>query len=136
MAIWKPGHIAYIGEGLKIYEAANTASDMKVTEFGRRAGVFQELLIVSGSALAEDAGNTAAREENPYTQPTTTLCKGSTGEEVKWLQQELNEAGYGLEVDGEFGSKTLEAVKAFQQSCKIKVDGMVGPITRQCLIAN
>lgn len=54
MAIWKKGHIAYIGEGLKIYEAASTKSDMQVHEFSERAKGFTHLLVVKGSALEKE----------------------------------------------------------------------------------
>lgn len=136
MAIWKNGHIAYIGEGLKIYEAAGTASDMKVSSFEKRAGAFKELLIIKGSALAMAAGATQpVKGRNPYRQPDEVLKIESTGESVKWLQWELREAGYKIAIDGDFGPKTLKAVIAFQQSCKIEDDGTIGPITRSYLIA-
>ena len=61
---------------------------------------------------------------------------GNSSECVKWLQFELNEAGYKVVIDGEFGPKTLNAVKQFQKSCKIEVDGLVGKVTRQCLKNN
>lgn len=73
---------------------------------------------------------------NPYTQPTTTVKNGMTGTGVKWLQWELVEAGYKITIDGDFGNKTMEALKAFQQSCKITVDGLCGPTTRKYLLAN
>lgn len=55
MAIWRQGHIAYIGPDLKIYEASGTKNDMRVTDFNKRAKDFTYLLVVKGSALA-DAG--------------------------------------------------------------------------------
>ena len=58
-----------------------------------------------------------------------TLKYGSTGEEVKTLQTILNTAGYNLAVDGKFGSKTLSAVNAFQDTHKLRVDGIVGSNT-------
>lgn len=73
---------------------------------------------------------------NPYTEPKVNLTKGAKGEGVKWIQWELNEAGYKLDVDGDFGSKTLDAVEKFQSSAKIGCDGIVGKITRTALKAN
>jgi peptidoglycan hydrolase-like protein with peptidoglycan-binding domain len=58
------------------------------------------------------------------------LKKGSTGEVVKQLQQALKDLGYSPgAVDGQFGSKTESAVKAFQADREITVDGIVGDIT-------
>ena len=59
----------------------------------------------------------------------STLKKGSKGEEVKKLQKRLNELGYGLTVDGDFGQKTENAVKDFQGNNGLSVDGVVGEKT-------
>lgn len=57
----------------------------------------------------------------------TTLKYGSIGDEVKKLQTQLNANGnYNLAVDGNFGSKTLAAVKDYQQKNNLAVDGIVG----------
>lgn len=56
-----------------------------------------------------------------------TLRRGSQGEMVEELQAILN-AKYGadLEIDGNFGSKTEAAVKAFQKANGLTADGVVG----------
>jgi len=46
------------------------------------------------------------------------------------LQAYLNGWGYTLSVDGVFGGMTEKAVRAFQGSQRITVDGVVGPQTR------
>jgi peptidoglycan hydrolase-like protein with peptidoglycan-binding domain len=59
-----------------------------------------------------------------------TLSNGSTGEPVRQLQEALKELGHDPgAVDGQFGSQTEAAVKAFQQERGIGADGVVGPIT-------
>ena len=59
---------------------------------------------------------------------------GSTGEEVKKVQEKLKSWGYYKgEVDGIFGSKTLSAVKFFQRKNGLTVDGIVGDKTLQAL---
>ena len=58
-----------------------------------------------------------------------TLRKGAFGEEVRYMQQLLANAGSGLAVDGKFGSGTLSAVKAFQNKHGLAADGVVGPLT-------
>lgn len=57
------------------------------------------------------------------------IKKGSKGDAIKKLQQLLNAKGYKLTVDGDFGSKTEAAVKAFQKANGLEVDGEVGPMT-------
>ena len=59
----------------------------------------------------------------------STLRKGSTGAEVKELQRLLNLAGAGLTVDGDFGTKTHNAVIKFQKDNGLEVDGIVGSNT-------
>lgn len=62
-----------------------------------------------------------------------TMRIGSSGTQVKQLQQELRAAGYKIEADGIFGKKTLAAVKQYQAQYKLDVDGIVGPKTMKAL---
>lgn len=58
------------------------------------------------------------------------LSFGSCGEDVIFLQKRLTAKGYGVGViDGIFGMKTIEAVKAFQAENNLAVDGIVGAKT-------
>lgn len=59
----------------------------------------------------------------------TTLRRGSTGPEVKYLQRTLTMAGHTLATDGIFGPATEEAVRACQEERGLTVDGIVGPET-------
>lgn len=51
---------------------------------------------------------------------------GSSGKDVKTLQEMLNSNGYQLDVDGNFGPKTQAAVKDYQKKNNLTVDGIVG----------
>ncbi len=62
-----------------------------------------------------------------------TLRKGDRGAGVKTLQTLLTKAGYTVAVDGIFGAKTLEAVKAYQADHGLTVDGVVGQKTWSAL---
>ncbi len=58
------------------------------------------------------------------------LSKGSCGSAVKKLQILLNGLGHSCgTVDGDFGAKTLAAVKAFQKAQGLSQDGVVGANT-------
>ena len=58
------------------------------------------------------------------------LKKGCKGDDVAELQRLLNKAGgYNLAADGDFGTKTFNAVKAYQKSMGLKVDGIAGKVT-------
>lgn len=61
------------------------------------------------------------------TKTRNYLTSGDKGNQVKYLQKFLNwYAGYGLVVDGDYGSKTIIAVKNFQTREKLTVDGKFG----------
>lgn len=70
------------------------------------------------------------KEGNPYQIPDKTLKNGAKGNSVRWLQYELNLRGFGLIVDGVFGSKTEDAVRMYQNQRKLISDGIVGARTR------
>lgn len=54
------------------------------------------------------------------------LSIGSKGSDVKTLQEMLNQNGYSLDLDGNFGPKTQEAVKDYQTKNGLQVDGIAG----------
>lgn len=58
-----------------------------------------------------------------------------TGRSVLVVQALLNQLGYKLELDGNFGTATAEAVRDFQRRARQTSDGVVGPQTRVALIA-
>ena len=60
---------------------------------------------------------------------STTLQKGSKGDEVKEWQNFLNTQGYGLSVDGDFGDKTYAATVDYQNKSGLGADGIVGEKT-------
>ena len=63
-----------------------------------------------------------------------SLSKGDSGIRVEKLQSRLRELGYLAEpVDGDFGSRTQEAVKLFQKQAGLKVDGIAGVQTLKAL---
>ena len=58
----------------------------------------------------------------------------SRGDEVKQIQTKLKRWGYyNGNVDGIFGSQTLEAVKYFQRKNGLTVDGIAGPATLKAM---
>jgi len=58
------------------------------------------------------------------------LTKGSTGHQVKELQEKLNKIlGTAITVDGDFGMNTDKIVRQFQKKYKLKIDGIVGNYT-------
>lgn len=63
-----------------------------------------------------------------------TYRQGSSGSEVKTIQQKLSRWGYyDGPVDGIFGTKTRKAVEYFQRKNGLAADGIVGPATLRAL---
>jgi len=58
-----------------------------------------------------------------------TLSEGSSGPAVVTLQNDLDQLGYNLSQDGQFGPLTRAAVVNFQQNHGLVPDGVVGPLT-------
>ena len=79
--------------------------------------------------IAKEDNNTAqytTREETKVEVTLTMLRKGSKGPEVKSLQALLNSRGAFLAVDGDCGKNTDAAVRTYQRSKGLEVDGIVG----------
>ena len=77
-----------------------------------------------------EGGNTPMPDLKP------TQRKGCRGEYVTLLQTKLVQLGYSLApygVDGSYGNKTVEAVKAFQSDNGLIADGVCGPMTWDAL---
>ena len=66
---------------------------------------------------------------------STALSKyGSRGEEVKQIQTKLKRWGYySGNVDGIYGSQTVNAVKYFQRKNGLTQDGIAGPATLKAM---
>ena len=58
-----------------------------------------------------------------------TIKRGDNGPDVKFCQELLNEKGYLLSIDSDFGLTTEEKVKEFQKDNGLGADGIVGSKT-------
>jgi peptidoglycan hydrolase-like protein with peptidoglycan-binding domain len=89
-------------------------------------------------AVAALAGVIAVAGAAPATASSGLLTQGSSGDDVTYLQEMLNEelSETHLVVDGKFGPATADAVTWFQTCAGIQVDGIVGPQTRAALEDN
>ncbi len=63
------------------------------------------------------------------TSSRPVLRQGSSGTAVRELQQALRNAGHAVDVDGQFGPQTRNAVLAFQRARGLSADGIVGAQT-------
>lgn len=93
-------------------------------------------------ACAEGSGEVINMPTPVVTEPSKkeeslpTLRKGSKGQYVILLQTKLLNKGYSLPrygADGDYGTETLNAVKAFQKANGLTADGVVGEKTWKAL---
>ena len=129
----KHGHIGlYVGNG-KCIEASGTIAGVCVSNLSANKWTYWgELKDVSYSPqnAQEPASDTSDEDLVIFDYPT--LKKGSKGQYVAVLQQKLILFGYSLPhygIDGDFGSETENAVKAFQRDHGLTADGIVGKKT-------
>lgn len=79
------------------------------------------------TALAATPRPTAS--PSPKGSITRTLKRGCEGDDVRMLQKLLMDLGYEVGVDGIYGTRTRDAVKAFQRNNGLTVDGIAGART-------
>ncbi len=95
------------------------------------------LLFFGASAAESDETVSPLPSPTDSFSPSYNLLKsGSSGEEVKALQNRLHELGYDSgEIDGIYGAGTKNAVKSFQKRNGLDADGMAGKETQKVLFS-
>ena len=127
----------YAGNGIVI-EAMSTLKGVTTTKV--TAGKWTHWGELAGIDYVNAGQNEQLTNNNEQLKELTipkTIRKGSKGDAVKEMQSILEELGYDLGpcgVDGDFGRMTEKAVKAFQKDHGLKVDGIVGPLTKKELM--
>ncbi len=90
-----------------------------------------KLNAIMSTSHAEEPGSTASSPT--FETPSPMLQLGSRGTMVVQLQMLLNQHGFHLATDGDFGPLTYAAVRSFQASLGLTVDGIAGPLTLAAL---
>jgi peptidoglycan hydrolase-like protein with peptidoglycan-binding domain len=94
------------------------------------ASAVRHFQAICGIAVDGKVGN------QTWPRLTVQVQFGSTGSAVRAVQQNLNVFGADLAVDGIFGPLTQAAVRHFQATHGLVVDGSVGPRTWNTLVVN
>lgn len=135
----------YIGKG-EVIEARGHAYGVVQTRLSSRGWALwgkPEFISYDGNAAQNvkptkpeaPAQNKTTTEEKTIMVQAKQLSNGSKGSAVRKLQILLNGLNYNSgAVDGDFGPKTLSAVRTFQAANDLTTDGVVGPATWGALI--
>jgi hypothetical protein len=136
--LWKQGHVG-------VYLCNGLVAEAKGIDYGTIISKVKDTKWEYGLTFSwinydiknpVDSNKITYKSKNPYNEPTSTVKYGMRGNDVKWVQYELIEAGYPIAITGIFDMVCAGAVMDFQKSCKIGIDGEVGSITKAALIGN
>ena len=90
----------------------------------------------SGGSAKSSAADAVSTMEDIGSAPNATKA-GDSGANVKKLQQALKLLGYySGDIDGDYGDKTVQAVKRFQKNRGMKQDGIAGSGTIRVLFGS
>lgn len=143
--------LAYAGITVKNFRTPNEASillrsgefiELKESRYTDQSSYLRrgDILVTrtQGHTVVVLSNGSKAETTPAEEAPRTILKRGMKGDDVRRLQQRLMELGYALHkygADGEYGSETATAVKAFQRDRGLQVDGIAGEATLAALYA-
>ncbi len=130
--LWMDGHVGvYIGDGLAVECTPAWKNGVQITavkNIGSKKGYSGRTWIKHGKLPWIGYEKKEARKT--VSIEMEILKRGSEGEHVKTLQRLLDALGYKPgSIDGSFGPKTENTVRAFQEDFYLDIDGSVGPAT-------
>lgn len=113
-----------------------TAPDIAITDMQRANATSPEAVELNGpEKLTVPASSSTLKMPPPPPMPDFIFRPGDRGETVMQIQNRLQDDGFtSLQADGIFGRNTESAVRDFQQSEGLVVDGYVGPLTLEALL--
>ena len=117
-----PQQIITITQAPEVTATSNTIVVATATPAEPAVATIQTITLAPSSATKAPTATPKATD--------VVLKNGSSGSSVRSVQKRLKELGYYTgTVDGDYGSSTEKAVRAFQQKNGLTVDGKVGPTT-------
>lgn len=120
------------GDALNIL---SVSGDWYKVSYGKYTGYVMKKYVKASGKVEEAAGSQEDTAQS--SSGFSTLRPGSTGSQVKTLQQTLKSQGlYTGKIDGVYGSGTTAAVKAFQKKKGLTKDGIAGKVTLTALLGD
>lgn len=130
-AAWRKEVVARHGNG---WQAWRRAEDRKIDCKQARNAEGRRRWTCTRTARPCRAGGGGTTVPDVIYEPIDmVLRRGMNHAQVKTLQYLLSQAGYEVEIDGDFGRGTEKALIAFQRKSGLTVDGRAGPKTVEAL---
>ncbi len=107
-------------------------TETAVKKFQKSRGLTQDGIVgkKTQDAINSALKGTSSSGSSSAATVSGTLREGDSGEEVRELQERLEELGYYYgDITGSFGTLTRKAVRKFQDDNDLTVDGIAGPAT-------
>ena len=135
LALRCDGHIGYyIGGGYAVEWRGFNYGCVRTKVFSRSWTHWYKLPFID---YGDTDGIKKACEANTvYALGDRLLKKGCAGEDVRTLQELLNQLGSSLEIDGEYGDRTKASVIALQKKHQLEQDGEYGNLTHAALMSD
>ena len=111
-------------------------SDYKQDDFNSDSDVERLFIKCKNFDTDEPEAETKPSSGQAYVPVIGVMRKGTSGEAVRQLQENLIKLGYSCGpdgADGDYGPNTVKAVKQFQKDNKLDDDGEAGPITQAAI---
>ncbi len=119
---------------VKAFQKKNGLTQDGICGSGTQAKLFGGGL--SSSATATPVPTATATPRPTLVKPSGTVRSGSRGDDAKLVQQRLIDLGYLTgKADGNFGSQSVAALKAFQTKNSLVADGVAGSGTNAVLFS-
>ncbi|TNE85227.1 MAG: hypothetical protein EP330_26220 [Deltaproteobacteria bacterium] len=127
----------YVYAGTDVYRGGKYVRDgvYDPNVWDRQPGVMAMLRSLDEEMGPASAPQTPDEAWQGVAAGNLVIRKGMRGAVVEALQQRLVDAGHALQVDGDFGAKTLDALLSFQTAHGLTADGRVGAETAAALDA-
>ena len=140
LIVWKPGHIGiYIGNG-KVIESQGVAYGVVVTELKKRPwtkwGQLPDIDYSAKPASKPTFYFTLKRTLYWMTKKLGKKAASMRGDDIRLVQTRLINLNFSCGKDGAdgiYGENTYNAVRSFQKTKKLTVDGIVGKKTCEAL---
>lgn len=129
--------IATLRKGAQVEVLETKGSWYKIKD-GSRTGYVAKKYIKKGSDSSSDDSKSSSKSSSSSSKSSSSSSSGKEGDPcrvgdkgaaVRWVQRKLKNLGYLSDVDGDYGTGTKNAVKAFQKRNGLSADGQAGAKT-------